>query len=124
MGVKTRPRENDKAASEKAQLCIGKDVRVMDIVQLCEIGMLISFGCSWPFNIAKSWRSRTAKGKSVQFEFIVIFGYMIGLLGKFITWHRTGVLAYSTWFYVADIAMVVIDVCLYFRNSALDRRNG
>ncbi len=94
----------------------------MDIVQLCEIGMLIAFGASWPFNIMKSWKSRTAKGKSLVFELIVIFGYSVGLLGKLITWQRTGVLAYSVWFYIADICMVLIDVCLYFRNSAIDRQ--
>ena len=96
----------------------------MDIVQLCEIGMLVAFGFSWPFNILKSWRSRTAKGKSVQFEFIVLFGYCVGLLGKFITWHRSGVLPWSTWFYIADILMVSIDVALYYRNTALDRKEG
>jgi hypothetical protein len=32
------------------------------------------------------------------------------------------VLAYSVWFYIADIAMVLIDVCLYIRNTRLDRR--
>lgn len=96
----------------------------MDIVQLCEIGMLIAFGFSWPFNIVKSWRSRTAKGKSVLFEFVVIFGYLVGLLGKFITFHRTGVLPWATWFYIADIAMVLIDVILYFRNTALDRNRS
>ena len=94
----------------------------MDIVQLCEIGMLLAFGASWPFNIAKSWKSRTAKGKSLQFEIIIIAGYLIGLLGKMITWRQTGVLAYSVWFYIADIIMVTIDMCLYFRNSALDRK--
>lgn len=93
----------------------------MDIVQLCEIGMLLAFGVSWPFNISKSWRSRTAKGKSLGFELIIVFGYCIGVLGKFITFRRTGVLPYSTWFYLADIAMVVIDIVLYFRNRALDR---
>lgn len=94
----------------------------MDIVQLCEIGMLVAFGFSCPFNIVKSWRSRTAKGKSVQFEYIVLFGYLVGLLGKIITAHRTGVLPWSTWFYIADIIMVAIDVVLYFRNTALDRQ--
>ena len=94
----------------------------MDIVQLCEIGMLLAFCASWPFNIAKSWKSRTAKGKSLQFEIIIIAGYLIGLLGKMITWRQTGVLAYSVWFYIADIIMVTIDMCLYFRNSALDRK--
>ena len=93
----------------------------MDPVQLCEIGMLVAFGVSWPFNIAKSWRSRTAKGKSVLFEFIVVFGYLVGLLGKYISFTRTGVWAYSVWFYLADIAMVAIDIVLYFRNAALDR---
>ena len=93
----------------------------MDIVQLCEIGMLLAFGVSWPFNISKSWRSRTAKGKSLGFELIIVFGYCVGVLGKFITFRRTGVLPYSTWFYLADIAMVVCDIVLYFRNRALDR---
>ena len=94
----------------------------MDIVQLCEIGMLVAFGCSWPFNILKSWRSRTAKGKSVVFEIIVVFGYLVGVTGKLITWKRTGFWAYSIWFYFADIAMVLIDIVLYFRNTALDRK--
>lgn len=94
----------------------------MNAVELCEIGMLVAFGCSWPFNIIKSWRSRTAKGKSVIFEFIVVFGYLVGLAGKFITYHETGVWAWSIWFYIADIAMVSADIVLYFRNTALDRR--
>ena len=96
----------------------------MDAVQLCEIAMLVLFGLSWPFNIAKSWRSRTAKGKSVLFEFFVIVGYLAGLLGKFIGFSRTSVLPWSTWFYVADILMVAVDVVLYFRNRALDRRDA
>ena len=93
----------------------------MDFVQFSEIAMLVLFGCSWPFNIAKSWKSGTAKGKSVIFEFIVLMGYMIGLSGKFVTYSRIGVLAYSVWFYVADIVMVLIDVYLYFRNVKRDR---
>lgn len=32
-----------------------------------EIIMIISFGTSWPMNVAKSYRSRTAKGKSLGF---------------------------------------------------------
>ena len=94
----------------------------MDIVVLCEIGMLIAFGFSWPFNIYKSWTSRTARGKSLQFEIIIIIGYLVGLAGKMITWQRTGNLAYSVWFYIADICMVLIDVSLYFRNTRLDKK--
>lgn len=95
----------------------------MDIIQFTEIAMLVSFGVSWPFNIVKSYKSRTAKGKSVQFEIIVEAGYIIGLIGKFISFSRTGILPYSVWFYLADIAMVFIDICLYFRNTHLDKLN-
>ena len=94
---------------------------MFDAVQLCEIAMLVLFGCSWPFNIAKSYRSRTAKGKSIAFEIIVLLGYVCGIIGKFITYSRTGTLAYSTWFYFADIAMVSIDLVLCTRNRRLDR---
>jgi len=93
----------------------------MDVVQICEIAMLIAFGASWPFNIAKSLRSRTARGKSVLFELIVVCGYFCGVIGKFYAWHQTGVLAYSIWFYFADITMVLIDVGLFIRNTRLDR---
>ena len=97
----------------------------MDIVQLCEIGMLVSFGFSWPFNIYKSWTSGTAKGKSLLFECVVIFGYCVGLIGKYVTWRRTGVFPYSVWFYLADIAMVTADLCLTVRNVKRDReRDG
>ena len=51
------------------------------MVHVLEAGMLICFGLSWPFNISKSLRSRTAKGKSVVFEILVIVGYLCGLEG-------------------------------------------
>ena len=84
--------------------------------------MLIAFGFSWPFNIIKSWKSGTARGKSIAFEYIIVAGYLIGLLGKIISWRMTGELAYSVWFYIADIIMVATDIVLYYRNVALDRQ--
>ena len=93
----------------------------MDIVQLLEIGMLITFGFSWPFNIYKSVTSRTAKGKSLLFEIIIIVGYCMGVTAKFVTYSRTGVLAYSVWFYFLDICLVMTDLILSLRNLRLDR---
>lgn len=74
----------------------------MNIVHVLEAGMLVCFGISWPFNIAKSIRSRTAKGKSVAFELLIIAGYLCGLVGKLIL----GNLSYVVFFYIADILMV------------------
>ena len=91
------------------------------MAHLLETAMLICFGLSWPFNIAKSVRSRTAKGKSVVFEILIITGYLCGLIGKFIL----GDLSYVVIFYIADILMVAADLVLTLRNRRLDReRNG
>ena len=93
----------------------------MSIPQLCEIAMLCLFGCSWPFNIAKALRAKTAKGKSIGFELLIFIGYIVGLFGKLYSYKQTGTLAYSVWFYIADILMVSIDLVLYFINAKRDK---
>lgn len=79
--------------------------------------MLVCFGISWPFNIAKSLRSRTAKGKSVIYEILVVVGYFFGLAAKIIL----GDVNYVMIFYIVDILMVTTDIILTFRNRRLDR---
>ena len=56
-----------------------------------------------------------------MFEILVVIGYGFGLYSKIWTWQQGHPLAWSTWFYIADIAMVCIDIVLYFRNTKLDR---
>ena len=81
-----------------------------------EFGMLVCFGASWPFNIAKSYRARTAKGKSLVFEILVVIGYCSGIIGKLINHNINYVLIV----YILDLAMVVIDLLLMLRNRKLD----
>ena len=87
------------------------------MAQVFETIMLLCFGVSWPFNIAKSLRSRTAKGKSVYFELCIIVGYLCGVMGKIISGNITYVLAV----YLLDICMVSVDLALTLRNCRLDR---
>lgn len=89
----------------------------MSIPVLCETIMIICFGLSWPANILKSLRSRTAKGKSLPFLCLIETGYVFGIIGKIITntWNL------ATIFYFINFFMVLADIILYFRNSALDR---
>jgi hypothetical protein len=79
--------------------------------------MLISFGVSWPFSIAKSIKSRTAKGKSVVFMLIVLCGYTFGIISKL----TAGGITYVFFFYIIDMLMVSIDLAFYIRNVKLDR---
>ncbi len=87
------------------------------MAQIFETCMLICFGLSWPFNIAKSLRARTAKGKSMLFEVIIIIGYLLGLAGKFVS----GNVTYVAVVYVLDILMVSTDLVLTLRNHRLDK---
>lgn len=82
-----------------------------------EAAMIILFGVSWPMSVMKSYRSRTTKGKSLLFEVFILLGYLCGITGKIITGNVTYVLV----FYCINTAMVIVDLCLYVRNSRLDK---
>jgi len=85
--------------------------------EVFELIMVLCFGVSWPVSIAKSWRCRTAKGKSPVFLFFIIAGYACGITWKLLA----GNLTYVFWFYVLNLLMVAADLLLYFRNRRLDR---
>ena len=90
----------------------------MQLSDILEAGMIIAFGISWPLSLIRSWRSRTAKGKSVWFCILVFIGYISGVTGK--TLARDFNLAYV--FYWCNLFMVGFDLCLWFRNHALDKQ--
>lgn len=86
--------------------------------QLFEAVMIICFGLSWPISVMKSWKSRTARGKSLFFEIFILTGYFAGIAGKIITHTITYVLI----FYIINALMVSVDLILYCRNSQLDKK--
>ncbi|MCD2492163.1 hypothetical protein LQE92_05915 [Lacrimispora sp. NSJ-141] len=96
------------------------------MTNLLEMLMILCFGLSWPISIRKSWVSRTAKGKSLFFEFFIWIGYIFGIIRKFMLFSHGGELDFlfhlGWFFYFFNMAAVSIDMVLYLRNSRLDRR--
>ena len=90
----------------------------MQIYELLEICMIVLFGCSWPMNVIKSYKARTAKGKSVAFLLFILVGYICGIVGKLI---GPGFKWYVLFFYCLNFVMVFADLLLYIRNRRLDR---
>ena len=86
--------------------------------EIFEAIMVICFGLSWPLSVYKSYKSRTAKGMSLFFEVFIWLGYVSGIMGKLVTHNITYVFV----FYILNIVMVSIDICLYMRNLRLDRQ--
>ncbi len=94
--------------------------------EIFEIIMIISFGASWPLNVMKSYKSRTAKGKSLPFLLLIFFGYIAGIISKLINETYMSNIAskwYVLFFYVLNLLMVGADLVLYFRNKSIDRKN-
>ena len=92
--------------------------------EILEIVMILCFGASWPFNVYKSYRARTAKGKSLLFLILIEVGYVAGIASKFMNpayMAAFGEKWYVLFFYFLNFAMVGTDVILYFRNKRLDK---
>ena len=94
------------------------------MAEILEVILIVSFGASWPLNVLKSYRARTAKGKSLGFLCLILFGYVAGITSKLINESYMASFAskwYVLFFYVLNFVMVGIDLCLYIRNKRLDK---
>ena len=89
----------------------------MCLISILETVMLMCFGFAWPFSIMKSWRSRTAEGKSLFFLVVILAGYIAGISKVIVQDGVTGFLLIP---YSINFTMVFIDTTLYFRNRKLD----
>ena len=97
------------------------------LATVLEILMIGSFGASWPFNVIKSYKARTTKGKSLLFLILIFSGYIAGIASKIISFSLKepsfiGWIAFS--FYILNLLMVGADLLLYIRNKKLDAQSS
>ena len=85
---------------------------------ILETVMLVCFGFSWPLNVIKAYRAKTAKGTSLPFILLIITGYIAGISAKFIS----GQINYVLIAYILNLAIVSLNVIVYFRNVSLDKK--
>ena len=93
--------------------------------EILEVIMIVSFGASWPLNVIKSYRARTTKGKSLPFLCLILFGYVAGIVSKFVNDAYMASFAskwYVLFFYFLNFIMVAVDLGLYIRNYQLDKK--
>lgn len=91
--------------------------------KILEVSMLVCFGISWPFNLAKSIKSRSTKGKSLIFLTMIDIGYVFGIISKIInpsfSWS-------SDWWvfamYVVNFCLVSADFVMYFINKKYEKK--
>ena len=71
--------------------------------------MLICFGASWPFALLKTIRVKNPSGKSLLFMYLILIGYISGILNKI---PGIGHYDHVFWLYLLNTLMVFSDLVL------------
>ncbi|EOS69006.1 hypothetical protein C818_02883 [Lachnospiraceae bacterium MD308] len=88
------------------------------MAELLESTMLICFGLSWPMNLAKNIKAKSAKTMSLQFILLIIAGYIAGICAKFYN-HKFN---YVLVVYLLNLIVVSANLVVYFINRHYDRQ--
>ena len=83
---------------------------------ILETIMLVCFGFSWPLNVVKAIKARSAKNMSLPFILLIISGYIAGITAKLLS-HQ---ISYVLIAYFINLAIVMVNLVIYFRNRRLD----
>ena len=86
---------------------------------ILETVMLVCFGFSWPLNVIKAYKAKTARGTSLPFILLIITGYIAGIAAKIIT----GQINYVLIAYIVNLAIVSFNILIYFRNYSIDKKS-
>jgi len=80
--------------------------------------MLTCFGISWPISIIKTLRTKAVTGKSPLFIWVIIAGYIFGIIHKLITpdW--------VIYLYAINLVAVTADLILYYRYAGREPPAG
>ena len=88
------------------------------MAELLESTMLICFGLSWPMNLAKNIKAKSARNMSIQFILLIITGYIAGISAKIYS-HRFN---YVLVVYLLNLIVVSANVIVYMINTRYDRQ--
>lgn len=91
---------------EKSKVVLSKEFEM----SVFEAIMLICFGASWPAAVYKTYTTKNVESKSLLFMSLIILGYLAGMAHKYFNSFD-----FVFWLYVANLALVLCDLVLYFR---------
>ncbi len=82
-----------------------------------EAVMILCFGISWPISVLKTYRTKSAKGKSLPFLVLIFVGYLFGLTAKIFF-----DMNYVFIFYLFNTVFVGLDILLFLKYRRSEHR--
>ena len=86
--------------------------------ELLETVMLVCFGLSWPINVWKNVKAKTARNMSLRFIMLIVAGYAAGIIAKI----HSGSVSYVLAVYILNLVIVAINIPVYFINKKYDKK--
>jgi hypothetical protein len=85
-------------------------------MSIFEAIMLICFGAAWPFSIYKGWVNRQNGSKSLVFLYVILIGYISGIIHKLL-YNLNPVI----FLYILNALMLIADILIYYRNQRTEK---
>jgi len=76
-------------------------------MSIFEALMLFCFGASWPFALAKTYKTKVVRGKSIRFLLLILAGYICGVIHKIL--YNIDIVI---WLYFLNFVMISADLIL------------
>ncbi len=88
-------------------------------MSIFEAAMMLCFGASWPFQVAKTYKTKDVKGKSIFFLWLVEIGYICGMIHKVL--YNPDIVLFL---YLLNFALVGTDMILYYMYKDKDSQKS
>ena len=79
-------------------------------MSIFEAIMMLCFGASWPFQVAKTYKTKNVEGKSILFLWLVMIGYISGMVHKILNNYDLVI-----YLYALNLILVATDTFFYYR---------
>lgn len=93
---------------------------MIDWTEVLHAIMLICFGFSWPINLIKNIKLKSAKIMNLPFLILIIVGYIAGITSRIIDYK----FGYVFVIYVINLCVVSANLIVYFINRRYDIKNN
>ena len=86
-------------------------------MSIFEAGMMVCFGASWPIAAYKTFKAKSVDGKSLRFSFLILLGYVFGIIHKVLYSPDLVIVLY-----ILNMLFLLIDIALHVKYKYQKRK--